>query len=153
MTADTKTKATQPRIYRATATNEGGIRVDLTMPNDHAYATDQPVEKNGTNEGPSPIDLMVASFCACKASVIRLLADRKNYPLESVKVDAQLRRVNASEVGDDGATGLVDLLECDIELTGNLTDEQRQRLYATSNACPVQRVFENRTIVKSNLID
>lgn len=134
----------------AMATNHGGSPVEISMANGHHIVADQPVYQQGTDEGPTPIDLMLASLCACKVSVMRTYADRKQYPMDSVTVSARWRRVSATEEGEDG-TELIDVMDCDIALVGDLSDEQRIRIHAASSACPVQRVFAGVTRVKTNL--
>jgi putative redox protein len=128
-----------------------GHRTEITMANDHGVVADQPIYQNGTNEGPTPVDLMLAALCACKASVMRSFADRKQWPLDEAIVRARLRRIPADKLDAGAGATLVDLIECEIELAGNLTENQRERIIAASKACPVQRVFANQTAIATTV--
>jgi putative redox protein len=126
-------------------------RTEIAMANEHRVVADQPLYQDGTNEGPTPIDLMLASLCACKASVMRSFADRKQWPMDEAIVRARLRRVGAQELEAGAGSSLVDLIECEIELAGDLTENQRERIVAASKACPVQRVFSNQTTIATTV--
>jgi putative redox protein len=125
-----------------------GHRTELVMANDHRAIADQPIYQAGTDEGPTPVDLMLASLCACKVSTMRAYADRKQWPMTEAVVIARLRRVAASELDDGAGSNLVDLIECEISMAGDLDENQRERILAASKACTVQRVLANPTLVR-----
>ncbi|MDY7107460.1 MAG: OsmC family protein [Planctomycetota bacterium] len=125
----------------ASATIGRGTRTETVMANGHVVITDQPPYQDGTNEGAAPVDLMLASLAACKASVMRKFADRKGYPMESATIYAQWIK--------SGKPDVPDTVCCEVNIVGDLTDEQRKRLYAASNACPVQRIFSTATNIES----
>ena len=78
----------------------------------------------GQNLGPAPYDFLLAGLGACTAITLRMYADRKEWPLESV--DVGLRLVNK-----DG-------LRVDRVLTiAGLDDEQKARLADIAERTPV----------------
>ncbi|QXD15560.1 bifunctional alpha/beta hydrolase/OsmC family protein [Rhodocaloribacter litoris] len=123
------------------------------LANGHALLADEPRTVGGTNAGPTPYDLLVAALGACTAMTLRMYADRKDWPLESVTVRLLHRKVHARDC-DCGAgetsTGKIDLVEREVELAGDLTREQRGRLVEIANRCPVHRTLtEGQVVVKT----
>lgn len=72
---------------------------------------------------------------------MRLFADRKGYALESATVFARWIKT--------GQPDRPDAIRVEIDLRGDLTDDQRKRTYAVSNACAVQRMLANQTTIES----
>src|ERR1043165_2962095 len=68
-----------------------GYRTALTAGH-HALVADEPVTAGGTDEGPTPYDLLLASLGACTAMTMRVYAARKGWPLEEAVVRLRTAR-------------------------------------------------------------
>src|SRR3546814_18701712 len=56
----------------------------------HALFGDEGPGLGGKNLGPAPYDFLLAGLGACTAITLRMYADRKDWPLESVEVGLKL---------------------------------------------------------------
>ncbi|MES2496578.1 MAG: OsmC family protein [Pseudomonadota bacterium] len=56
----------------------------------HLLTADEPAKLGGANAGPAPYDLLLASLGACTAITLRMYADRKQWPLDSLEVSLRL---------------------------------------------------------------
>ncbi len=114
------------------ARTSGGMRVDVAG----ALAPivmDEPERAGGTEAGPTPMEALVASLAGCTAITLKLYAGRKAWPLEDVDV-----RV----VFEPGERGGPNRFTQHVNLIGDLTDAQRERLMQIAGRCPVHRVLE-----------
>jgi putative redox protein len=123
-------------------TGAAGYRTEVTS-GAHTFVADEPAAVGGTDEGPTPYDLLLGALGACTAMTLRFYANRKSWPLESVTVRLRTARSHAADCADCEAKPVgVRRLERQIELGGPLTDEQRQRLLAIADRCPVKQTLE-----------
>jgi len=108
----------------------------------HFIYADEPEEVGGTNEGMPPVALLLASLGSCTAITIRMYADRKAYPLATIKVELA---ISPEDEIDKSTT-----INRKITFTGELTDEQRQRLMQIADKCPVHKLLSNPIHILTN---
>jgi putative redox protein len=106
---------------------------------------DEPLVSGGTEEGFSPSELLYSALASCTCITLRMYADRKQWPLEEIKVVLSQERATKEDGG-----GL--LLEQDIQLIGDLTDEQKKRLLDISKHCPVHQLLSQPIHVTNHLV-
>ena len=118
----------------------------------HQLIADEPVPSGGTDAGPNPYELLLMSLGACTAMTLRLYARRKQWPLERVVVRLRHTRVHAEDCAEcETKSGLVDRIECEIELSGPLDAAQRTRLMEIAAMCPVHRTLTAEINIQSRL--
>jgi putative redox protein len=108
----------------------------------HIAWVDEPIEVGGTDMAPAPSEFLEVSLASCTAITLRMYADRKGWPVERISVEVNL-------VKEDKLTRF----ERRVSLTGEVNEEQRQRLLQIANACPVHKVLTNPIAVNTTLID
>lgn len=114
----------------------------------HHFLMDEPAAVGGDNLGPSPYDMLGAALGACTAMTLRMFARRKGWPLESVRVALVHDKVHATD-GErcETQSGQIDRIARVIELTGELSDAQRERLIEIADRCPVHQTLHNEVSV------
>ena len=118
----------------------------------HALIADEPQSLGGTDHGTDPYALLLASIGACKAITVRMYADRKEWPLDSLELELSHDRVHAKDCEDCGVeSGMLSLIECTITAHGDLTDEQRSRLAEIADKCPVHKTISGPNHIRTNL--
>jgi putative redox protein len=103
---------------------------------------DEPEELGGTNEGPAPGEFLLISLASCTAITIRMYADRKDWPVEKITVEVDFEKIDNKTV-----------FKRELQLEGDLTDEQRTRLLQIANACPVHKTLTNPIEIQTVLRD
>ena len=118
----------------------------------HRLTADEPVAAGGLDTGPNPYGLLLAALGACTSITLRMYADRKKWPLKQIIVRLRQDKVHATDCAEcDQRPAKIDRIEREIELSGDLSDEQRQRLLAIANKCPVHETLSRRNEVVTDL--
>ncbi|MEZ4225560.1 MAG: alpha/beta fold hydrolase [Polyangiaceae bacterium] len=132
-------------------THEGRYTQSVAFGN-HRMRADEPVALGGLDSGPSPYDLLLASLGACTSMTLRMYAEHKQLPLDGVRVTLEHRKIYAKDCGDcETKQGKIDHIDRVIEVEGDLSDEQRQRLLEIADKCPVHRTLHAEVKIASQL--
>ena len=98
---------------------------------EHEDVADTTADKGGEHAGFRPHDLLEAALAACVNMSVRMYADHHGIPLRGVTTKVSLDRTHPDEV----------VFRYDLEVDGEITEEQRNRLFQASSACPVRKTL------------
>src|SRR5215469_8603403 len=108
----------------------------------HVLSADEPADFGGRDTGPNAQEYLMAALGACANITAQMYAKRKQWNLQSVHIDVAYERVLPADNTTSGATiGMVDQLEMAISFVGDLSEEQRNRLFEIANRCPTHRML------------
>jgi len=121
---------------------------------DHTMILDEPENLGGNDLGPTPYEYILAALGACTSITLRMYANRKGWDLEEVKVHLERERVHItdSEKCPDGNCR-IEKIERHLELTGDLTEEQRIKLLEIADKCPVHKTLTGDIKINTHLIE
>jgi putative redox protein len=105
----------------------------------HELHADAAVADGGEDGAPDAHDYFDASLATCRALTAMWFAKRNNIPLE--RVESQVER-DASEERKGRYRLIVR-----ISFHGDLTDEQRARLHAVAEKCPISKLMTKTEVV------
>ena len=118
----------------------------------HLFHADEPLSAGGRDSGPTPYQLLSAALGACTSMTMRLYADQKKWPLEHSTVTVRHSKIHAEDCAEcETREGKIDRFEREIVLTGPLDDEQRQRILAIADKCPVHRTLHSEVQIVTRL--
>jgi uncharacterized OsmC-like protein len=119
----------------------------------HVLIADEPLTAGGSDSGPDPYSLLLASLGACTAMTVQMYAQQKHWPLEKIVVRLHHARIHAEDCEScETKLGSIDRIQRQISLLGDLTEEQRTRLLEIARRCPVHRTLTSEvSIVDSAL--
>jgi putative redox protein len=131
--------------------SESGLAQTIVAGNHHLRA-DEP-KPFGTDTGPSPYELLLASLGSCTSMTLHLYAKRKGWDLRHVTVRLEHSRIHAEDcVECDTKSGFLDHIERRIELTGALDEGQKARLLEIAEHCPVHRTLKSEINIRTSLL-
>jgi putative redox protein len=113
----------------------------------HLVVADEPSDVGGTDTGPTPMELVAAALAGCISITLRMVAQRKGWPLEGVEADVV--------VGKEAVEGARprDRFDVQIRLIGPLDAAMRSELARIAGRCPVHRILAHGTTVETTVLD
>ncbi|HXU79773.1 MAG TPA: OsmC family protein [Polyangia bacterium] len=109
---------------------------------EHRLTADESEAAGGTNTGPAPYALLLASLGACTSITLRMYADRKSWALGEIHVSLRHRKT------PEGA----DQIEREIRFGAPLTEEQRTRLGEIADKTPVTKTIRAGATIETRLV-
>jgi putative redox protein len=122
---------------RATARRQDGTLTHDVEVREHSLKADEPQERGGHDDGPSPQELLAASLASCTAITIEMYGDRKGWNLGEVVVDVDY---------EPAQRGSPTKFVMSIRLPKEMPEEQRERLMQIAAKCPVHRTLESEVM-------
>ena len=116
--------------------SDGTLKHEIEM-RQHRVTADEPEEDGGTDEGPSPQDLLAGSLASCTAITIEMYARRKGWEIGDVAVDVDY---------EPAQRGSPTKFQMKVLLPKELPEEQRERLMQIAAKCPVHRTLEGEVM-------
>lgn len=126
--------------------NRKGLLGQTVRVRDEVLRADEPVEAGGLGEGLDPYEFLIAGLGACTTMTVRLYAQRKGWPLDHVEVIVRHEAARSQGAEQDVFTR-------EIRLDGDLSPEERQRLFQIAEHCPVSRTLAGGSLIRSTLSD
>lgn len=105
------------------------------------FLSDAYLSNGGQETGPTPHEYLGAALAACTSMTLKMYASRKSMSLENAIVTVDIERTNDVEV-----------FTRDIQLQGNLSDDEKNRLIEIANKCPIHKALAGEIEIKTQLV-
>jgi putative redox protein len=106
------------------------------------FLSDAEVSKGGSGTGPSPHEYLGAALAACTSMTLKMYAGRKEMKLDNAIVTVDIER------NDE-----VETFSRQIELQGDLSAEEKERLLEIAHKCPIHKVLAGQIQIKTQLVN
>ncbi|MGG9963715.1 (4Fe-4S)-binding protein [Ferruginibacter sp. SUN106] len=107
------------------------------------FIADEPVKSGGEDTGPDPFTLLLSSLASCTLVTLRMYIERKGWDIPSIAVNTNLFQ---SKQGEE----LLTFIDRDISFPdAEVSAEQKNRLAEIAQACPVSKILEGNTKVRT----
>ncbi|NQW99571.1 OsmC family protein [bacterium] len=118
-------------MVEITLTYEGQLHCSaIHVPSGNSLVTDAPLDNNGLGQAFSPTDLLATALGSCMATVIGILAKRKELAVEGMAVTVR-------KFMSDDLPRRVKRLELDLRIPLPGSHPDRKLLESAANGCPV----------------
>ncbi|MEJ8573096.1 bifunctional alpha/beta hydrolase/OsmC family protein [Microbaculum marinum] len=119
----------------------------------HRLLADEPVDKGGTDSGPTPYDFLSIGLAACTSMTLRMYAERKKLDLGRVRVTVTHGKIHADDCADcaDGFVGRIDRFERHISVEGDYDEATQAKILEIADKCPVHRTLDGRSAIVTKL--
>lgn len=119
----------------------------------HELISDEPTTvEGGKNQGPDPYDLLLMSLGTCTVMTVKMYAQRKGWEVGDMYMEL---RHNKSHVEDcetcEDLTSKIDVIEKELIIKGDITQEQKEKLLEISKKCPVHKTLLSEIRIESKL--
>ncbi len=121
-----------------------GYRTTVRIGN-HLVVADEPADVGGSDTGPTPMELAAAALAGCISITLRMVAQRKGWPLEGVDAEVKVMKETV-----EGARPR-DTFDVQVTLVGPLDDPMRAELTRIAARCPVHRALAHETPVTTTV--
>ena len=120
---------------------DGPLQQKLSTGDLH-FVSDAYPTGGGNGTGPTPHEYLGAALAACTSMTLKMYAGRKSINLENAIVTVDIERLND-----------VETFNRDIQLYGNLSTEEKDRLMEIANKCPIHKALVGETQIKTQLVN
>ena len=133
-----------------------GFRTQITA-GKNTIVADEPEGAGGQDSGLSPYELLLAALGACTAMTLKLYIERKKLPITDVEVLLTFDRIHIDDcescVKEErlGAQEVQHISRL-IYVTGDVTEEQKERLLYIAGRCPVHVTLHSDPHVEDALM-
>lgn len=110
----------------------------------HVLYADEPESNGGGDTAPSPGEILLSALAACKLITTRMYADRKGWAVGPIAIELEMNV-------DQTVRPYQTQIRCRLNLTGDLPDDQRQRLVEIADKCPTHRILTGAISIHTEL--
>ena len=119
----------------------------------HELISDEPENVDGGQDrGPDPYDYLLMSLGSCTVMTVKMYANHKEWPVEDLYVELKHNKRHDEDCKNcEDKKSKIDVIEKELVVKGDLTDDQVNRLLEISQRCPVHRTLLGEIKIESKI--
>jgi putative redox protein len=110
----------------------------------HFAVLDEPVDRGGDNNGPTPVEYLLTAIGGCVSMTLRMYVERKGWDVGKIKVIVSQKEQLTKE-------GIKKSLLEEISFENEITSAQRIKLLEIAGKCPVAKMVKGETEIVSSI--
>lgn len=127
-------------IRKVTANNDASCRSVMSM-RSHTLVTD---ERDGTDTGPTPLEMTLSSLLGCEGVIINRCAKVMKFEYSGVEMGGEGEVDGRGSRGVQGVRPYFNWVKVDIRVTSNESEQRFEKLKKNvENRCPVLNLFRS----------
>lgn len=108
-----------------------GNKQVIAQVGEHMILTDQPTMAGGSNEGPAPFSLFLASIGTCAGIYVKSFCDQRGIPTEKISI-TQKHKFNPS-------THMIEGIDLQINVPDTFPEKYYDAMIKVANQCAVKK--------------
>lgn len=143
---------TSQKIVHVHLSKDDVFKTTLTAGN-HEFLADEPKNvPGGKDQGPDPYDYLLMSLGSCTAMTVKMYARQKKWPLEDIFLEMRHSKKHAEDCANcETPEAKIDVIEKELIIKGDLSQEQLDKLLEISKKCPVHKTLVGELQIESIL--
>lgn len=120
----------------------------------HELISDEPESVDGgKDQGPDPYDYLLMSLGSCTVMTIKMYVKHKGWEIEDVYMELRHNKRHDEDCENcEDPKSKIDVIEKEVIVKGDLSDEQLDRILDISKKCPVHRTLMGDIDIKSSIL-
>lgn len=142
----------KPKIVHIHLPKNEIFKTTLTA-GEHELISDEPKQvEGGQDRGPDPYDYLLMSLGSCTVMTVKMYARRKEWPLDDLFLELKhSKRYNEDCINCEEEQSKIEVIEKELIVEGNLSDQQLEKLLDISQKCPVHRTLIGDITIESKI--
>lgn len=119
----------------------------------HELIADEPESvEGGKDAGPDPYDYLLMSLGSCTLMTVKMYANHKGWEVDDLYMELSHNQRHAEDCAEcEDPKSKIDVIEKELIVKGDLSQEQLDRLLEISKKCPVHRTLQGDIRIESSL--
>ena len=138
-------------LTQVSLTQENGVVCQI-FTKAHIVTADDPLDPKGEDEGPTPLEYLLAALGSSAAIALRRAGERLGLPIEEVQASVKLRTTQvALAEGEEMAPDGPIQREIRVRISRDISEIERDALLAAAKSSPVDRILASGTRIEDAL--
>ncbi|MEO6908463.1 MAG: OsmC family protein [Abditibacteriaceae bacterium] len=125
----------------------GGVQTSVVVRSFEPIIVDEPVDLGGANQGPNPVELVLAGLSSCTSVMIAIIAKEQDFIYDAVNFSNSGELDLAGLMGAEGVSPHFQSIDFTVEISTSESNEKLQLLQdEVEKRCPVMNLLRDAKI-------